>query len=154
MIIGNLNQDLHQFNYIENQDLKKVADFIKSNDFSTKTEGRHPLEGERIFYNLISYNTTFTSKRDPEAHWEYIDFQYLISGEENIGWAPYNQDQEILKAYNPENDILTFCNVKQESFFTLKAGMYAIFFPDDIHRPGIQTSRSLAVKKLVFKIKI
>ncbi|MDZ7837507.1 MAG: YhcH/YjgK/YiaL family protein [Actinomycetota bacterium] len=154
MIIGNLRQDLHQFNYIGNQDFKKVAEYIVGTDFSTKIEGRHLVEGERIFYNLLSYRTTFASNRDAEAHWEYIDFQYIICGEELIGWAPYSKQQVVLNKYNPDRDIVTFAELDRESLFILKAGMYAIFFPDDIHRPGIQSQRSLEVKKLVFKIKI
>ena len=37
---------------------------------------------------------------------------------------------------------------------TLKAGMFAIFFPDDLHMPEVTTKKSSSVKKVVVKVKI
>jgi len=154
LIIGNLKKDLHHLGYMGNKDLKKIAEYILNTDFSTKIDGRHLVDGNRVCYNLSTYNTTFVANRPAEAHWEHIDFQYMVSGEESLGWAPYDKDMVVLEKYDEDRDMVTFAQVEDESFFTLKQGMYAVFFPNDVHRSGIQSKRSMQVRKAVFKVKI
>jgi len=86
-----------------------------------------------------------------EAHRKYIDVQYVISGEEQMGYVPLN-GQQILEPYKEENDIIFFTGEK--SFIKVSSGMFAIFFPEDVHMPGIMTKQSLPVKKLVIKVRI
>lgn len=41
---------------------------------------------------------------------------------------------------------------ERESSLLMQPGMFAVFFPHDIHRPCCQTTRPAKVKKVVVKI--
>jgi YhcH/YjgK/YiaL family protein len=74
----------------------------------------------------------------------------VISGEEKMGYVPLN-GQQILEPYKEENDIMFFTGDK--SFTKVTAGMFAIFFPEDVHMPGISAGKISDVKKLVIKVR-
>ena len=52
--------------------------------------------------------------------------------------------------YNAEKDV-QFYNDTPETFFQLRDGQFAIFFPEDVHAPMIGEG---TIKKLVIKVKI
>jgi YhcH/YjgK/YiaL family protein len=60
--------------------------------------------------------------------------------------------QKIFKEYDEEKDYMLY---EEVSFFLkLNAGMLAIFFPHDIHMPGIMDKEPEPVKKVVIKVRI
>ena len=60
----------------------------------------------------------------------------------------------VFKAYNEENDTELFSRVDNENFFVLKKDMYCIFFPEDIHRPGLTNKETRSIRKIIYKIAI
>ena len=68
----------------------------------------------------------------------------------------YTKDELVLEATDLEQDkdIELFKKVENESFFILKKDMYIIFFPEDIHRPGLSSTEMRGVRKVIFKILI
>ncbi len=127
------------FKYIHNTDLKNIQ------------PGKYEIDGENIFALISEYKTKPESEGKLEAHRKYIDVQYVISGEELMGYSPLG-NQQILEPYKEENDIVFFKGDK--SFTKVSAGMFAIFFPEDVHMPGINTGKISDVKKLVIKVRI
>ncbi|NWG27553.1 MAG: YhcH/YjgK/YiaL family protein [Ignavibacteriaceae bacterium] len=130
--------------------ISKSFDYIKTTDLKNLPTGKYLIDGERIFALVSEYKTKPESEGKLEAHRKYIDVQYLIEGEELMGYAPLN-GQEILDPYKEENDIIFFTGDK--SFTKVTAGMFAIFFPEDVHMPGINTGKISDVKKLVIKVR-
>ena len=61
-------------------------------------------------------------------------------------------DQKIINDYNEQNDITFFSGDK--SFTQVVEGMFAIFFPTDVHLPGIKVNEKSYVKKVVIKVKV
>lgn len=68
-----------------------------------------------------------------------------------MGYAPL-EIQTVIDPYNEENDI-TFFN-GEKSFTLVEEGMFAIFFPTDVHLPGIKVDKPAYVKKVVVKVKV
>jgi YhcH/YjgK/YiaL family protein len=68
-----------------------------------------------------------------------------------MGYAPLGE-QEILEPYKEENDIIFYKGEKV--FIKVPEGMFAIFFPEDVHMPGIQIEKKSPIKKLVIKVKV
>ena len=128
----------------------KSFEYIKITDLNNLPPGKYPIDGENIFALVSEYQTKPESEGKLEAHRKYIDVQYVISGEELMGYAPLGT-QHILEPYKEENDIVFFKGDK--SFTKVPAGMFAIFFPEDVHLPGIKTEESVKVKKLVIKVR-
>jgi YhcH/YjgK/YiaL family protein len=133
------------------QRIKEAFDYIRNTDLKNIKPGKYEIDGENIFALISEYKTKAESEGKLEAHRKYIDVQYVISGEELMGYAPLGI-QQFLESYKDENDINFFNGEK--SFTKVLSGMFAIFFPEDVHMPGISTGKISNVKKLVIKVRI
>jgi YhcH/YjgK/YiaL family protein len=133
----------------QNRRIHDAFDFLNKTDLKNLEAGRHKIDGDNLFALVNTENTKESTGRYPEAHKKYIDVQYIVSGEEYIGYSPL-KNQKIQKEYNPEKDIMFFCD--EPSFIKFEEGMFAVFFPDDLHMPGIKIENSTTVKKIVIKV--
>ena len=131
--------------------IKKSYDYIKQTDLKNLQPGRYDIDGDNIFALISEYQTKAELEGKLEAHKKYIDVQYVIEGEELMGYVPLG-DQQILEPYTEDNDIIFYNGEKV--FVKLSEGMFAIFFPEDIHMPGISTGEISEVKKLVIKVRV
>lgn len=128
----------------------KAFEFLQSSNFSEFTDGKYEIEGDKLFAMVQEYNTKDESEGKPEAHRKYIDIQFVYSGAELIGIAPLKDN--ILISDEPEKDLAFY--ESETSFIKLEAGMFAVFFPEDLHMPGIKLNQSAKVKKVVIKVLI
>ncbi len=67
-----------------------------------------------------------------ESHKKYIDFQLVISGNEQMEYIDINK-LETKRYYNKQKDLITYKLVDNTSKFLLQEKDLAIFFPDDGH---------------------
>ena len=148
MIIDKI-ENAHLYENISER-INKSFEYIRTTDLKNLPAGRYPIDGENIFALVSEYQTKSESEGKLEAHRKYIDVQYVISGEELMGYAPLG-NQQILETYKEENDIEFYTGDK--SFTKVSEGMFAIFFPEDVHMPGISTGIISDVKKLVIKVR-
>jgi YhcH/YjgK/YiaL family protein len=128
---------------------EKAFEFILSADINNLTVGKHQIDGENIYASVNEYTTK--AEGYLEAHKKYIDIQIVAKGTEKIGFARLN-DQVVKDAYNGEKDI-TFYYGDCE-YVKLEPGTFAIFFPEDLHKPGISVDQPVEVKKIVIKVRI
>lgn len=131
--------------------LKKGFDYLQNTDLQALTPGTHKIEGMDLFALVSEFETKLPEECRPEAHQKYADIQYIVSGREAIGYTPLG-DQEITIPYFEERDII-FYNA-QTTPVVLEQGMFVVFFPQDIHQPGMQVNRPEKVKKVVVKVKL
>ncbi len=127
----------------------KAFEYLINSDFNIIENGTYPIDGEDVFAIVQEYNTKDKSIAKPEAHQKYIDIQYIHSGSELIGVNTLNNQAVVVS--EPDNDIAFY--KAETSFIKLEKEMFAIFFPHDLHMPGIQISNPEKVKKIVIKIK-
>ena len=127
------------FRYLLETDLKELAD------------GRYEIVGDEVFVLLSSYETKSPAEKLPEAHRKYADIQFIVSGNENIGYA-HLENQKIKIDYNEDKDIIFYDEVS--FFFKLPKGKFAVFLPDDIHMPGIIDGEVDMIKKAVVKVRL
>jgi len=148
MIIDKI-ENAHLYKNISER-INKSFEYIRTTDLKNLPAGRYTIDGENIFALVSEYQTKSESEGKLEAHRKYIDVQYVISGEELMGYVPLG-NQQILESYKEENDIVFYTGDK--SFTKVSEGMFAIFFPEDVHMPGIASGKSSSVKKLVIKVR-
>jgi len=130
--------------------ISKAIDFLHKTDFTNLEPQKIIIDGKNIFAILAEYQTKEIQNCKLEAHRKYIDIQYIISGSELIGYAPFN-NQTVIEEYDKEKDVIFFDG--ETSLMRLDTGMFAVFFPDDLHKPCIQAAgNSELVKKVVVKI--
>jgi len=131
--------------------LGKGLRYILAQNFDEVQPGKTVLEGESLFAMVNEYDTKPAEQCKPEAHRRYTDIQFMVSGEEKIGFTPYN-GQTPMEEFNTENDIMFF-NLETDQF-TFKTGYFAVFFPHDIHQPGIMVDAPSKVRKVVVKVEL
>ncbi len=103
---------------------------------------------------VLEYTTKEENEYGYEAHREYIDIQYVISGTEKICCLPLEYLKKT-KAYNKEIDAAFYVeNEMKPQELLLGNGYFTVFFPQDGHKPQLCVDKPSAVKKVVVKIKI
>jgi YhcH/YjgK/YiaL family protein len=131
--------------------LKEGFEYLTNTDLNTLTPGFHEIVGRDIFALVSEFETQGPEKCRLEAHRAYTDIQYIVSGREAIGFATL-KNQEITTEYTPERDIVFFDG--EATPLILEPGMFAVFFPQDVHQPGMQVDGSEKVKKVVIKVRM
>lgn len=128
---------------------RAVFEFLKK-DLKALEAGKYPIMGDQVFAMVSEYSTKKPEETKWEAHKKYIDLQYVIEGEEEIGMLPL--EKAILpQPYDGTKDLLFFQDQPGE-YFVASPDFFFLFFPEDVHRPGIMLENPGTVKKLVIKI--
>lgn len=131
---------------------KKAFTYLKTTDFSQVPKGRYDIDGDAVFAIVNEYHTVDPSGEKMEAHKAHIDVQFVAEGEELVG-HDFLLRQEPSVAYDPQKDFMLFS--EQPVFFSrFSKGMFAVFFPEDLHMPNIQVDTPARVKKVVVKIRV
>ena len=95
-----------------------------------------------------SYNTRKSEKSLFESHIKYIDFQFMIAGEEVIE-VTHTDLLEVDSEYNEEGDYSLYKpGCSSSSKIIMRESDLSIFFSKDGHMPGIQSDK---VTQQVFK---
>ena len=131
--------------------LKQGFEWLKNNDMENMPDGKHVIDGDKIFANVQSYNT----KDDApfEGHRKYIDIQYMIKGTEKVGVTDYS-NCSTTEEYNEEKDIEFLKADKEAHYQILEQGDFLVFFPQDAHQPSLDYKEKLFVKKVIVKVAI
>ena len=109
----------------------------------------------RVRAIVSEYETKEQNELGYEAHREYIDIQYLISGSEKIACLPIEKLNET-KPYSDETDAAFYSSdidiPPQEML--IGDDYFAIFFPQDGHMPQLCIDVPAPVKKVVVKVQV
>jgi YhcH/YjgK/YiaL family protein len=114
------------------------------------TPATYPLsDGNKV---LIQQGTTKSAEGAlAEAHREYLDIQYILEGQETVGWAP-------VETLTLEGEFDTAKDKGKYSghfdFMTIQAGYCYVVFPEDGHMPGVHLDTPADFKKAVVKLKV
>lgn len=133
------------------ENLQKGFQYLEKTDFSTLETGKYEIDGQDVFALVSEYESKDPNDCRLEAHQAYADIQYIVSGREAIGYATLN-NQAVLTPYTPEKDIVFFMG--ETTQLVVEQGMFAVFFPQDVHRPCMQIDGPVSIKKVVVKVKL
>jgi len=129
----------------------KAFTFLKETDLEHMAPGKYAIEGDSVYVSVAEGITRAIEEIKWEAHRRYIDIQYVVRGREKMGVAPV-ENAEIISSFDEIRDI-GFYNVTGGKYYVAEPGTLFIFFPNDVHRPGIQADMAEENKKIVIKIK-
>jgi len=102
-----------------------------------------------IYAILSEYQTRPADELRWEAHRRYLDIQYLIWGEERIGYSS-GPDFQCIEPYDELKDIAFYTGHGYE--LPLGRDYFVILFPGEYHMPGIMTHSPEMVRKVVIKV--
>lgn len=152
MIVTDLKNIEHQAPMTPS--LTKAIAFLRRRDIHDLVDGKVEIDGDRVYAIIQRYETIQTDSPKFEFHRKYIDVQFIVSGEETIGWTPA-ESMTITEAYNADKDI---CFGKVASGTgtpaRLHAGQLAVFWPEDGHAPKLATAAPSPVMKIVVKVAV
>ena len=138
-----------------------VLQYLARQDFSAMASGRHDVtltgndNATGIYFNLDRYRTKAVEDCRPERHIKYVDLQYIIEGEECLGWCPLSPDLKEVVPYDAEKDVVFYKDLVPESSLILMKGNFAVLYPDDVHRPCVAIDEpGEPVTKVVVKIPV
>jgi biofilm protein TabA len=135
--------------------LQSGLKYLLETDFSKVSVGRQEIDGNKIYAMVSEYETQPQEVRRPEAHRKYLDIQYIHAGEEMIGSGPLTTAGEVAEDRLAEKDVIFYKSLSSETYHILTQGMFAVYFPWDVHRPNCSVSKTAGkVKKVVVKIAV
>ena len=151
MIFDRLNNAKQYFKLNEN--LKKGFDFLLNTDLENLQEGKYEIEGNEIYANVQTLETKNKADKKWEVHRKDIDIQYVIKGEECMGYGILEDFKENLIPYDENKDV-EFLNGDKFNFINVKEGDFIVFYPNDVHAPMLCVDKKQNIKKVIVKIAI
>lgn len=132
--------------------IQKAIAYLTQTDFGKLEDGVYEIDGKRMYAQVFHHTSKPVAETQPELHKKYLDVQFWICGEELFGIAPSNGVGSCVEAID-ERDLYFYDGVANESFVHATEGCYAVFFPNDVHRPGVCVDgKPLTYRKVVVKV--
>lgn len=130
-------------------DLAAAFAYLRLPGLESVPAGKYAIAGERVYAIVQDYDTKPLAEGFLEIHRRYLDVQFVVSGEELIGWAPL-AGQAVQCAYDATRDIAFLHGAADP--IRVQQGQFAIFFPADAHMPCRTTGTPTRVRKIVVKV--
>lgn len=128
-----------------------VLDYLAKLPLQELSCGRHEIDGERMFMNVMEFDTQPAESKKAEMHRVYADVQLLISGTEGIEYSPLTPG-EGFEPYHADDDYQLIHEIPFKSQLSMAPGMFALFLPGEPHKPGCRIAGSDKIKKVVVKV--
>lgn len=119
--------------------------------FAAMEPGTYEIQGRDIYAMVSDCTTKPQEQGKPEFHKNYMDVQFVAAGCERLGFTPDTGKYEVAEAF-PEKDLYFYKAAENISYIDAVPGCYNIFFPSDIHFPGLACGESMTVRKVVVKV--
>ena len=110
--------------------------------------GRTEVDGENVFINVMEADLSPDSTR-LEYHKKYADLQIDLTGGE--GWGYTNLPGEEAGEFTGD---IGFRTSPDAVSGTLGEGRFVLFFPGELHTPGVARPGCAHVRKVVIKIRM
>jgi len=136
-------------------DIARALDYLQETNLRKLANGRHTLDGERLFAIVQRYRPKPAAEARWEAHRKYIDVQYIVDGCERMGYTYLRNELVVETPYDAQKDIIFY--QAQGDLLEVPAGSFVIFTPHDVHAPGLTTERPAATRevcKVVVKCRV
>ena len=102
-----------------------------------------------MFINVMDAELHPNEGSHPEYHRIYADLQIDLTGSE--GWGYETTPGTEVKPYAPD---IGFQDSPDAVFGTLGGGRFVLFFPGELHKPGVAQPDCRNVRKAVVKIRM
>ena len=127
--------------------ISEAFGFLDQPGLAELAAGEYEILGDRVFAIIMHENGRKVGDAELEGHRKYIDIQYVISGEESMGWKAREGLVNSVD-YDEEKD-LEFFEGEADSILRVPPGSFAIFLPTDAHLPLLGNG---PIHKVVVKV--
>lgn len=149
--------DIHHLEAYEKQlppFIRQCLSAIRDFDFNSVLDGKYELCGCTM--SVESPATEPEEERKLEGHKKFIDIQFEIKGsEEWIGVESIFDSPRALESYEDRDLYFFESHREKESKVYFTEGRFAVFFPEDLHRPLCQGRKGKKIlRKAVMKVPV
>lgn len=129
----------------------QVLNVIEALDFSVHPDGQKEFNG--VLFKTFTASTDLPENRTPETHRDFIDVQFVISGDEEIEFCSLG---DMLPSVEKSDDDNYFYHRSSLALNVIRLhdGDFVVFFPWDIHSPLCHKTDKKKVRKIVVKVPI
>lgn len=139
--------------YVFGEKFEKAFEFLKNTDLEHLEDGSYEIDGREIYANVQTMTTKPVADKKWEVHRKYIDIQYVIKGEEKMGYGILEDFTDVTIPYNDSVDV-EFLDGQKYNFVDVYAGDFVIFAPNDVHAPMLACEECSEIKKVIVKIRV
>jgi biofilm protein TabA len=137
---------------VKGSNLEKGFEFLLNKASENLPDGRVEIDGDKCFALVQSYTTAKPELKRWETHNVYLDIQYVITGREIAGYVPKNE-LDVEEDQTPKADVIFYKQAHKGMDVVLGPGDFAVFYPQDGHKPGVICGKPEQMKKIVVKVK-
>ncbi len=112
--------------------------------------GRHPVDGDVLFVNVVRGQGLGQAAYKLEAHRVYLDVQYVVSGQEILGWRQTSSCTTVAEPYDAQRDVEFYAD-PVERWLAVPPGSLVVCLPEDAHAPQAGTG---PIHKVVVKLRL
>ena len=127
---------------------EEVVKFVKEHDLMTLEVGKHPIKGDDLFLNIAVAKGKTDEEAVFETHRRMLDIQIPLDAPEAYGFIPLSDLPEA--EYNDAKDVTKYPGVASPTLVNCKPGDFAIFWPQDGHKPCVGSGE---IRKAIFKVR-
>lgn len=113
---------------------RAAFEFLRNTGLSQLAAGKHEIQGDKLYVLIAREKGRAHAGARLEAHRKYIDIQLTLAGQEEIGWRPTTECSQPDAPFDTTKDVCLYGDAP-ESWVSVPAGTFVIFFPDDAHAP-------------------
>jgi biofilm protein TabA len=128
----------------------RAFDLLRAPDLRTREPGKHVIEGESLYLVIANDEGKGMDGAVLEAHRKYIDIQYVLEGNDMIGWRPARECALLTKPYDAANDVELY-GERPLAWTPVGGSRFALYFPCDAHAPLGGTGR---LRRAIVKVGI
>ena len=129
--------------------LDKAIDWLNSHTLDALENGKTIIDGENVFVNVMDADLRDADGAAFEYHRRYADLQIDLTGGE--GWGYETAPGTEVEPYQPD---IGKKDSEDAVFGALGEGRFVLFFPTELHKPGLVQDGCANVRKAVVKIKM
>ena len=127
--------------YALNPRLEKAFDYLLSTDLGALPAGRHAIDGDDVFINVMDVDLKRPADAKLEIHDRYLDIQVLVRGD---------RVTRPLGAFDVQKDIRFYDDVPQ-TYYEVTPGQFTLLFPEDAHAPMVGEG---TIRKVIVKVRV
>ena len=148
-------QEFSRQYHLKNTWWDEAFNFLKTHDLKTLAPGKYNIDSVNVFATVWEGIPKIKDSVLWEAHHDFNDLQYIISGKAEMGITPIDDPNvKITVPYSQEEDIEHFRVSGRNQYYLADSSTFFIFSPKEIHRPGILVDGDKSIKKIVIKVRV
>ncbi|MBQ0097268.1 MAG: YhcH/YjgK/YiaL family protein [Bacteroidales bacterium] len=137
-------------NLKDNKYYQQALEFIRANDLSSFTPGKHVVDENNVWVNIVETDLRPAEEALLEAHNDFIDIHIPFNRSESYGVKARSSCRLPKGEFNVTDDCILYDD-EPDAILTGEAGTQTVFEPDTAHAPLIGTGR---IRKAIVKIRV